>query len=87
MIFLGFLIESNNRSPMTGESITASNAKFHCPRGCGRKYKQQGSLSKHLKYVCGVAKQFECLICGKKFARKDRFKAHMGLVHKMLIST
>lgn len=85
MIFLGFSVEFNNRLSET-QDISESNANFHCPRGCGRKYKQLGSLSKHLKYVCGVDKQFQCSICGKKFARKDQFKSHMVLVHKMLIS-
>lgn len=59
---------------------------WHCPNGCGKKYSLKGNLSVHLKYQCGVPKQFQCSVCGKEFTLKAHWKTHMGLVHKLIFS-
>ncbi|KAK7573704.1 hypothetical protein V9T40_010895 [Parthenolecanium corni] len=57
----------------------------YCPKGCGRKYKNKSTVYTHLKYECGVPKQFSCPICGKDFAQKQNLKSHMGLVHRVAV--
>lgn len=58
---------------------------FFCPNNCGRKYKHKTSLRAHLRFECGVPKQFSCEICGKSFALKHNFRTHMGLVHRLAV--
>lgn len=48
---------------------------FTCSR-CGRGYSVQYTMERHLKYECGVAKQFACAICLRKFARRDVLRVH-----------
>lgn len=48
---------------------------FKCSR-CGRGYSVQYTLERHLKYECGVAKQFACAICLRKFSRRDILRTH-----------
>lgn len=36
----------------------------------------QYTLERHLKYECGVAKQFTCAVCLKKFSRRDILRTH-----------
>ncbi|XP_062544947.1 longitudinals lacking protein, isoforms H/M/V isoform X12 [Armigeres subalbatus] len=57
-------------------SVSAPPA-FKCPR-CPRAYSLSYTLDRHMKYECGVAKQFGCLKCGKRFSRKDILKAHIS---------
>jgi len=59
--------------------------EYLCPNHCGRKYKHKGNLQRHLKFECGVPTKFQCTICGKCFARKDTFKSHMGLKHRIVL--
>lgn len=56
-----------------------------CPKKCGKKYKQKNGLTQHLRYECGVPKQFFCTVCNKGFARKDSCRSHMGIIHKMIV--
>ena len=59
---------------------------FHfCPNNCGRKYKRKCHLKRHLKFECGVGRQFHCVICAKSFSRKSTLKTHLGMVHAMLM--
>lgn len=58
---------------------------FHCPNGCGRKYKYKGNLSQHLKNECGKEKQFECEFCNKRFTHKSTVKKHAYLLHNKII--
>ena len=55
-----------------------------CPNNCGRKYKHDCSLRKHVKFECGVEKQFRCPVCAKMFARKDQLQRHMLTNHQIL---
>lgn len=48
---------------------------FECPR-CDRNYSVPSTLERHLKYECGVPKQFECGVCRRKFSRRDILRCH-----------
>ncbi|KAK7573699.1 hypothetical protein V9T40_010890 [Parthenolecanium corni] len=52
---------------------------------CGRLYKHKESVYSHIKYECGIAKQFECYICRKQFSRKNYLKSHLGLVESFIM--
>lgn len=59
-----------------------------CLNNCGRFYRdpyRNGNLTKHLKYECGVPKQFNCSYYFKLFARKRDLNRHCGLVHKLIL--
>uniref|UniRef100_A0A182MCQ4 C2H2-type domain-containing protein n=1 Tax=Anopheles culicifacies TaxID=139723 RepID=A0A182MCQ4_9DIPT len=58
-------------------SSSGSASAFKCPR-CPRAYALSYTLERHMKYECGVAKQFGCFKCGKRFSRKDILKAHVS---------
>uniref|UniRef100_A0A182X824 C2H2-type domain-containing protein n=1 Tax=Anopheles quadriannulatus TaxID=34691 RepID=A0A182X824_ANOQN len=58
-------------------AASASSSAFKCPR-CPRAYGLSYTLERHMKYECGVAKQFGCFKCGKRFSRKDILKAHIS---------
>lgn len=64
--------------------IEPTSKGFQCPKQCGRRYKNYKSVLQHLKYECGVNKQFECHICNKQFSRRFSLKTHITLVHKIL---
>lgn len=55
---------------------------FVCPNQCGRKYLRKKHLSRHLKYLCGVPKQFKCFLCDKEFGLKEKRRRHMIRMHK-----
>uniref|UniRef100_A0AAG5D528 BTB domain-containing protein n=1 Tax=Anopheles atroparvus TaxID=41427 RepID=A0AAG5D528_ANOAO len=57
-------------------SASSTSSAFKCPR-CPRAYALSYTLERHMKYECGVAKQFGCVKCGKRFSRKDILKAHI----------
>uniref|UniRef100_A0A4Y0BLF8 BTB domain-containing protein n=1 Tax=Anopheles funestus TaxID=62324 RepID=A0A4Y0BLF8_ANOFN len=58
-------------------NASSASAAFKCPR-CPRAYALSYTLERHMKYECGVAKQFGCFKCGKRFSRKDILKAHIS---------
>ena len=58
---------------------------FYCPNNCGRKYKHKCNLNQHLRYECGVPKNFVCNICNKAVARKSNLKSHMVLKHGIVL--
>lgn len=58
---------------------------FHCPNKCGRKYGYKTNLVRHLKYQCGVPKQFACSLCSNKFSLKQHYRTHMLLLHKLIL--
>lgn len=68
-----------------GPKIYDLNSALYCPNNCGRKYKHKRHLNRHLKYECGVSKQFKCEECDKKFSHKYNLKNHAIIVHKKLI--
>ncbi len=61
-------------------------APFICPNNCGRNYLSKSSLTRHLKYECGRAKQFICEFCEKPFSHKADMKIHVGVVHSKILT-
>lgn len=62
---------------------------LYCTNKCGRCYKgmgRKGSLNYHLRYECGVPRQFQCSQCPKKFARKYDLKTHCVRIHKIILT-
>ncbi|KAL1129458.1 hypothetical protein AAG570_013984 [Ranatra chinensis] len=49
---------------------------FTCTR-CGNSYARPHSLSRHLRFECGVDPKFECPICHKKSKHKHNLMLHM----------
>ncbi|KAK7573702.1 hypothetical protein V9T40_010893 [Parthenolecanium corni] len=56
-----------------------ARANAQCPN-CGKLYKYKFNLNRHIRYECGVAKQFRCTECGRSFSQKSSLKSHRGLV-------
>lgn len=48
---------------------------YKCSR-CGRGYLVSYTLERHLRYECGVAKQFSCAVCSRRFSRRDILRVH-----------
>lgn len=44
---------------------------------CGNAYARLHSLSRHVKFECGVAPKFECFICHKRSKHKHNLLLHM----------
>lgn len=57
---------------------------YNCHR-CGRKYKYQGTLSRHIRYECGAVCKFSCSICSKPFRRKDLLQLHTATIHGIFL--
>ncbi|KAL4149045.1 hypothetical protein QTP88_003108 [Uroleucon formosanum] len=58
--------------------------RFYCPRGCGRSYKRKDHCWRHIKYECGVPRQFKCPYCSRSFAHNSALKKHVVVVHKII---
>lgn len=59
-----------------------------CPNQCGRKYRgksRKSHLKAHLKYECGVPRQFICEYCHRSFVHKAHLKGHIGFIHGVVI--
>lgn len=79
-----FLCVSSSLDLKRAYRRSTEEGTFECPNGCGRMYHLKNSLYKHLKFDCGVEKQFECQVCGKQFSRKTSMRNHLFLVHKIV---
>ncbi|XKL69569.1 hypothetical protein PGB90_007338 [Kerria lacca] len=55
---------------------SSHNGFFKCPK-CGNCYARHHSLSRHIRFECGVDPQFECPICHKKSKHKHNLLLHM----------
>lgn len=67
------------------ETKCSKTKKFICPKAaCGREYKNKGSLTSHMKYECGLEKQFKCYQCGKSFSRRFQLRKHSLNVHQTI---
>ncbi|XP_049809660.1 gastrula zinc finger protein XlCGF57.1-like [Schistocerca serialis cubense] len=62
-------------------AFNTSKGSFFCHR-CGRTYASKGNLSRHLRFECGVDRQFSCPLCGKMFKRKEHLTEHIFGTHK-----
>lgn len=59
----------------TLSSDIGCSSMLSCPR-CDRKYSVTYTLDRHMRYECGVEKQFCCAVCLKRFSRSDVLRAH-----------
>ncbi len=66
-------------------SFSVLAALSECPN-CGKRYKYKFNLTRHIRYECGVDKQFSCPECGKNFAQKHNLKSHVIMVHKNFLA-
>lgn len=57
-----------------------------CPNHCGKQYKHKFNLNRHIRYECGVDKQFRCSECNREFSQKSSLKSHLGLIHGKLLT-
>lgn len=53
---------------------------FECDR-CGRRYKRKVTLTRHLKFECGITPKFACSYCMHRFKRKEYLVAHLKIRH------
>lgn len=60
----------------------SGEVRYYCARGCGRSYNRRDNLLRHLKFECGVPKQFTCSYCGKYFVHKSNLKNHIIVIHE-----
>lgn len=51
--------------------------RWVCPNECGRKYLNKKSLIRHLRYECGVKRQFQCSMCFQQFKLQGHLKKHL----------
>lgn len=54
----------------------SSPSSYACAR-CGNSYARLHSLSRHVRFECGVDPKFECPICHKKSKHKHNLLLHM----------
>nr|CAH7762026.1 unnamed protein product [Callosobruchus chinensis] len=52
------------------------DGRFGCVR-CGSSYKRKAHFARHLKYECGVERQFACNYCNVRFRHKRHLTVHM----------
>lgn len=63
------------------------NERYICPKHCGKTFVQKGSLVRHLKYECGVIKQFQCEKCLNRFCYKFQLQKHIKRKHHKIGAT
>lgn len=75
-----------SNTPSSDQTIYTNSSYKHfvCPRNCGRRYKHKTHLNNHLRYECGVPKQFKCHLCCKECSRKASLQLHLINKHKVL---
>lgn len=72
---------SGHNNPQLEQFYSSSGSNnLKCPR-CSRYYSLPCTLIRHIRYECGVDKQFACRVCGKKFARRDILRSHEAKLH------
>ncbi|XP_076621380.1 zinc finger protein 711-like [Colletes latitarsis] len=55
---------------------------LRCPQ-CGRRYKVQHSLNKHLKFECGGRRNFACNFCGNSYTQNVNLRRHLMRIHNV----
>ncbi|XP_016841089.1 gastrula zinc finger protein XlCGF57.1-like [Nasonia vitripennis] len=53
---------------------------FSCQR-CGRRYTHKYTLSRHVKFECGILPNFECTQCMKRFKHRHHLREHEKTHH------
>lgn len=56
------------------------NGRHQCPR-CLKVYTQSCNLTRHMNYACGIEPRFSCLLCFRKFKRKEYLVDHLKALH------
>ncbi|KAK9502429.1 hypothetical protein O3M35_011211 [Rhynocoris fuscipes] len=59
--------------------------KFVCLT-CGKRYRYDKGLSRHIRFECGKDPQFKCTYCPYEAKRKEHLKTHIINKHPGLIS-
>ena len=54
--------------------------QFSCTK-CYKKYRNRGSLIRHLRYECGPEKHFKCQFCPFSTKRRDYMVSHISRKH------
>lgn len=86
--FFLFLASFLNFSNSTGGSerlmknYEGRNVCFQCTRS----YKNIRHLNRHLRYECGVEKQFKCPFCARLFTHRGHLKNHCIRLHNKFLS-
>ena len=62
------------------EILHYNHSGFRCPRCC-KSYKHRSGIYTHLRYECGVDRQFRCHICPLKFRQKTHLVKHLKTRH------
>lgn len=64
-----------------------SNRGFACVQ-CGKRYRQKGNLSTHMRLECGKEPQFACSLCSVRFTRVTSLRRHMkGKHHNFMLES
>ncbi|XP_049795078.1 zinc finger and BTB domain-containing protein 37-like [Schistocerca nitens] len=72
----GFCSLEQYRDTYVVEQSSILPKRFRCD-ACGRSYRYQKGLSRHLKYECGKEPQFKCPQCPGRYTHKHHLKLHM----------
>lgn len=83
-MFSDITISSVFSLPLPNKKVLVVKGRYVCSK-CGRLYKHKESVYSHIKYECGIEKQFQCYICKKQFSRKNYLKSHLGIVHQTIM--
>ncbi|KAG8259319.1 hypothetical protein J6590_014788 [Homalodisca vitripennis] len=67
----------------TSSCDVSEEKRFGCTT-CGRKYKHNYLLRRHLQYECGIEPRFSCSLCPYKGNYRQSLQSHMVLKHKDL---
>lgn len=52
---------------------------------CGKSYTSLGNLNKHCKFECRKENTFLCVMCKRKYIRKDHLERHLMIAHELNI--
>lgn len=61
-------------------SANGQSKVFSCIK-CGRQYSTRSIMLRHMNHECGMAKQYMCPKCNKKFRRKWNLGQHLKRIH------
>lgn len=53
---------------------------YTCPK-CFKAYQNRCSVTRHLRYECGMGKYFRCMYCSYNVKQKYNLILHVGRVH------
>jgi hypothetical protein len=57
--------------------LLLTDRRWVCLNNCGRTYLNKKSLIRHLRYECGVKRQFQCSMCFHQFKLQCHLKKHL----------